>query len=239
MNASSMEVVVWLPCAIMLAAATGAAGQDRLPNRSPASITVMGSGTVSAPPDTAELTTGVVTQAASAAQALAANSAAMEAMLKSLHSLGIAEKDILTTNITVTPQRRQSKDDNQPPKVVGYEVANQVRVKVRDLSRLGRVVDEQVTQGANVLSGIHFGVQEPTQLLDEARTKAMVDARRKAEVYANAAGVKLGRPLSVQEVGAVLPRPLTGSRAVISAAVPIAPGEEEFQATITVTFAIE
>ena len=239
MNASSMEVVVWLPCAIMLAAATGAAGQDRLPIQSPASITVMGSGTVSAPPDTAELTTGVVTQAASAAQALAANSAAMEAMLKSLHSLGIAEKDILTTNITVTPQRRQSKDDNQPPKVVGYEVANQIRVKVRDLSRLGRVVDEQVTQGANVLSGIHFGVQEPTQLLDEARTKAMVDARRKAEVYANAAGVKLGRPLSVQEVGAVLPRPLTGSRAVISAAVPIAPGEEEFQATITVTFAIE
>jgi uncharacterized protein len=239
MRAIRFDAVVWLACAITLAAATDAAGQERIPMRSPASITVMGSGTVSAPPDTAELTAGVVTQAPSAAQALAANSAAVEAMLKSLHSLGIAQKDIQTTSITVAPQHRQGKGDSQPPQIVGYEVSNQIRVKVRDLSSLGRVLDAQVTQGANVVSGIRFGVQEPTPRLDEARRKAMVDARRKAEVYANAAGVKLGRPLSVQEVGAAFPRPVTGSRAVMSAAVPVAAGEEEFQATIAVTFAIE
>src|ERR1700730_2254351 len=173
MKASQIEVVVCLSCAFIRAAATGAAGQERMPMHLPASITVTGSGVVTAPPDTAELTTGVVTQAPSAAQALAANSAAMEAMLKSLRSLGIAQKDIQTTSITVTPQRRQGKDDGQQPKVVGYEVTNQIRVKVRDLSSLGRVLDAQVTQGANVVSGIHFGVQEPTPLLDEARMKAM------------------------------------------------------------------
>jgi len=233
MKANQIGVVVWLSCAITLAAATGAAGKDRMPMHLPASITVTGSGTVTAPPDTAELTTGVVTQAPSAAQALAGNNAAMEALLKSLRSLGIAQKDIQTTNITVTPQHRQGKNDSQLPEITGYEVANQIRVKVRDLSSLGRVLDELVTQEANVLSAIRFGVQEPTQLLDDARTKAMVDARRKAEVYANAAGVKLGRPLSVQEGGAVLPRPLITSRALMSAAVPVAPGEEEFQATIS------
>jgi Protein of unknown function (DUF541) len=143
MKASQIEVVVWLSCAFMLAVATGAAGQERMPMHLPASITVMGSGIVTAPPDTAELTTGVVTQAPSAAQALAVNSAAMEAMLKSLRSLGIAQKDIQTTNITVAPQHRQGKDDSQQPKIVGYEVTRIASSSEDNGNNAGRLLGGQ------------------------------------------------------------------------------------------------
>lgn len=202
------------------------------------SVTVTGAGTVTAAPDMAEITTGVVTQAPTAAQALAGNSQAMERLLQSLGSLGVAPRDVQTTNISVSPQRRPGKEGH-PPEIVGYEVTNQVRVKVRDLARLGRVLDEQVGQGANLVYGIHFGQQEPALLLDEARKRAMADARRKAELYAAAAGQRLGRVVAVQEAGAVLPRPELAPRAMMSAAVPVAPGEQELQATVSVTFTLE
>ncbi|MFI5328648.1 MAG: SIMPL domain-containing protein, partial [Candidatus Rokuibacteriota bacterium] len=111
-------------------------------------VTVAGAGTVSAAPDMAEITTGVVTQAPTAAQALAANSQAMERLLQALGTVGVVARYIQTTNISVSPLRRQGRD-GQPPEITGYEVTNQVRVKVRDLSRLGRVLDQQVGQGAN------------------------------------------------------------------------------------------
>lgn len=241
MTTRAMGIVVWLAGAVMVTvAATDAVGQERTPRRPLASITVMGSATVAAPPDTAEITTGVVTQARSADQALTANSAAMDTMLKALGGLGIAQKDIQTIGVTVTPQRREGRSDGQRPEILGYEVTNQVRVKVRDLSSLGRVLDEQVKQGANVVSGVRFGVQDPTRLLDDARTKAMADALRKAELYAKAAGVKLGRPLVVEEMGPGWPRPgMAVHTMMATTGVPIATGEEEFQATISVTYAIQ
>lgn len=201
-------------------------------------VTVAGTGTVSAAPDMAEITTGVVTQAPTAAQALAANSQAMERLLQALGTLGVAARDIQTTNISVSPLRRQGRD-GQPPQITGYEVTNQVRVKVRDLSSLGRVLDQQVGQGANLVYGIQFGRQEPAPLLDEARKRAMADARRKAELYGAAAALKVGRVVAVQEAGVVSPRPEVAPRAMMSAAVPVAPGEQEIQASVTVTFTLE
>jgi len=201
-------------------------------------VTVAGTGTVSAAPDMAEITTGVVTQAPTAAQALAANSQAMGRLLQALGALGIAARDIQTTSINVSPLRRQSRD-GPLPEITGYEVTNQVRVKVRDVSRLGRVLDQQVGQGANLVYGIHFGQQEPAPLVDEARKRAMADARRKAELYAAAAALKVGRVVAVQEAGAVSPRPEMTPRVAMSAAVPVAPGEQEIQASVTVTFTLE
>ncbi|HSE05566.1 MAG TPA: SIMPL domain-containing protein, partial [Methylomirabilota bacterium] len=163
-------------------------------------VTVSGVGTVSAAADMAEITTGVVTQAPTAAAALAANSQAMERLLQGLGTLGIAARDVQTSNISVSPLRRQGRD-GQPPEITGYEVTNQARVKVRDLSGLGRVLDQQVGQGANVVYGIQFGRQEPVPLQDEARKRAMADARRKAELYAAAASLKVGRVVAVQEAG--------------------------------------
>ena len=208
-----------------------------MPHRA-STVTVAGQGTVTAAPDMAEITSGVVTQAPTAAQALAANSQAMERLLQALGALDVAARDVQTTNISVSPLRRQGRD-GQPPEITGYEVTNQVRVKVRDLSRLGRVLDQQVGQGANVVHGIQFGRQEPAPLLDEARKRAMADARRKAELYAAAASLKVGRVLAVQEAGAATPRPETLGLARMSAAVPVAPGDQEIQASVTVTFTLE
>ena len=205
------------------------------------SISVTGSGTASARPDTAEITTGVITQAPTAAAALARNSAAMDKVLKAVKALGIAEKDMQTTSVNVMPQRRQGRQEAQPPDIIGYEVSNQLRVKVRDLAVLGRLLDELVGQGANNLGGIRFSVAEPTALLDQARAKAVADARRKAEVYATAAGVKVGRVLSIQESGAAVPRfeGFQAMRTMAASAVPVAPGEQEFEASVSITYAIE
>ena len=223
--------------ALLSAACAPATGRDSVAPRT-ATVTVAGTGSVSATPDQAEITTGVVTQAGTAAQALAANSQAMERLLQSLGTLGIGPRDVQTTSISVSPQRRPPKE-GQAPEITGYEVTNQIRVKVRDLSRLGRVLDQQVSQGANLVYGIHFGLQEPNPLLDEARKRAMADARRKADLYAAAAGLRVGRVRMVREAGVGPPRPEPTPRMTMSAAVPVAPGEQEIQASVTVTFTLE
>ncbi len=226
-----------LAAMLALSACAPMVGPDGM-SRRPATVTVSGAGTVAAAPDMAEITTGVVTQAPTAAEALAANSQAMERLLQSLAGAGVAARDVQTTNISVSPQRRPPRA-GQPAEITGYEVTNQVRVKVRELARLGRVLDQQVGQGANLVYGIHFGVQDPAPLLDEARKRAMADARRRAELYAIAASLKVGRVVAVQEAGAALPRPEMLVRATMGAAVPVAPGEQEIAASVTVTFTLE
>lgn len=230
-----------------LGAAPAVMGQEQAPmagpdamRRSGPSITVVGSGTASARPDTAEVSAGVVTQAATAAQALAKNNAAMDKVLKAVTALGIADRDVQTTNVSVVPQRRQGRQDPQPLEIIGYEVSNQVRVKVRDLAVVGRLLDALVGQGVNALGGISFAVGDPAPVLDQARAKAMADARRKAEVYARAAGMTLGALQSVRESTPGVPR-FGGEmpRAMALSAVPVAAGEQEFQASITVTYALK
>jgi uncharacterized protein len=204
------------------------------------SITVVGTATVAGRPDTADVTAGVVTQAATAAQALADNSAAMEKVLKVIADLGIAPRDVQTTGINVSPQRAQPRTGTtQPPTIVGYEVSNQVHVKVRDLAALGRVLDAVVGQGANALGGISFSIADPTALLQQARAKAVADALAKAQVYATAAGVKLGRVTAIRDAtGPGGPRPMA-ARMLSTAAVPVAVGEQELEASVSVTYAIE
>jgi uncharacterized protein YggE len=236
MTRAGLVVVLALALAGSACAPMRGSGMHHHPR--PSTVTVGGTGVVAAAPDMAEITTGVVTQAPTAAQALAANSQAMERLLQALGALGIAARDIQTANISVSPLRRQGRD-GQSPEITGYEVANQVRVKVRDLARLGRVLDQQVGQGANLVYGVQFGHQEPAPLQDEARRRAMADARRKAELYATAAALKVGRVVAVQEAGAASPRPEMAPRMAMSAAVPVAPGEREIQAAVTVTFTLE
>ena len=245
-TAVTMLVVAALTGGV-LGAGPIAMGQEQAPmsgrgamRGSPPMITVVGSGTASARPDTSEVSAGVVTQAATAAQALTENNAGMDKVLKAVTALGIADKDVQTTNVSVVPQRRQGRQEPQPPEIIGYEVSNQIRVRVRDLAVLGRLLDALVGQGANVLGGISFSVGDPAPVLDQARVKAMADARRKAEVYARAAGVQLGPLQSIREATPGVPR-FGGEmpRAMAMAAVPVAPGEQEFQASITVTYALK
>ncbi len=204
------------------------------------SITVVGSGKASAAPDMAVIQVGVVTQAASAAKALQQNNAAMEKLLQVLEAQGVAKKDVQTSSFSVQPQYKPYQPgQTQPSEIVGYQVGNQVRAKVRKLDSLGKILDDVVSQGANQVQGVTFSVAEPNPLPDQARRQAMADARRKAELYAEAAGVELGRVLLIQEETPQRPRPLFANLAKGAAeAVPIAVGEEEFAATVTVTYAI-
>ena len=228
------RIVVVLTTCVLLAAASLAWGDEPAP-----SITVIGSGAASGPSDTAEVNAGVVTQAATASQAMGQNSAAMEQVLKALTALGIADRDIHTTNVSIVPVRApQQTGRQQPSPVVGYEVTNQVRVRVRNLAALGRLLDTLVSQGANALGGIGFSIADPAPLLEQARTKAIADARQKAQVYAAAAGVKLGRVIFIRDTTPGPPRPMA-ARMMSSAAVPIAPGEQELEVSVSVTYALE
>jgi uncharacterized protein YggE len=209
-------------------------------NRRQPSVTVVGSGDVSAKPDMAHVQIGVVEQAQTAAKALAANTAAMEELLKTLSARGIAEADIQTADFSVSPRYRQG-PNVQTPEIIGYQVSNQVSVRVRNLSLLGPVLDEVVGKGANQIHGISFAVNDPNPILDQARQKAVQDAHRKAELYAKTAGVKLGRVLRIEESLPHLPRGevLNLGMARAAAPVPIAPGEQKYQASIVITYAIE
>jgi uncharacterized protein YggE len=203
------------------------------------SLTVVGSGKVSARPDMAQVQVGVVTEAPSAAKALKDNNATMARLFSTLDARGIARKDVQTSGFGVAPQYKRGPHGEQLPQVVGYRVSNAVRIKVRKLDALGQVLDEVVQQGANQVQGVSFSVAEPTPLLDEARRQAMAEARRKAELYAKEAGVEVGRVLLIQEQTPHLPRPLAAGFARAEAAgVPIAEGEQDFGASITVTYAI-
>ncbi len=204
------------------------------------SITVVGTGKATAQPDMAEIQVGMVTQAPTAAKAMKENNQAMTKLLHTLADRGIAAKDTQTTNLSVVPQYRRAKPGEAPTAIVGYQVTNEVRIKVRDLDKLGALLDEVVTQGANRMHGIRFTTADPGPHQDEARQRAVADAHRKAELYARAAGVSLGRVLLVQEQTPHLPRPefLGVARVAEGQAVPVAPGEQEFTATITITYAI-
>src|SRR6185295_18200049 len=204
------------------------------------SITVVGSGSAAAPPDTAEVTAGVVTQGVTAAQALTQNSAAMEQVLKAVTGLGVAERDVRTSGVSVMPQRAEPQPGRrQAPVIVGYEVTNQVHVKVRNIAILGRLLDALVVQGANSLGGIAFSVADPAPLLTEARTRAIADARRKAETYAAAAGVKLGRVIFIRDATGGNPRPMAARIMMTSQSVPVARGEQELEASVSVTYGLE
>jgi uncharacterized protein YggE len=203
------------------------------------SVTVTGSGEASARPDMATVQVGVVTEGDSASEALKKNSQAMEGLMQSLAGQGIAEKDIQTTNVSVSPRYSNIRDREMH--IVGYEASNNVMAKIRQLSNLGTILDDVVEKGANRMHGVSFSVAEPNPILDQARQKAIQDARRKADLYATAAGVKLGRVLLIEEQSHHLPRmePMMMGRAMAAPAVPIASGEQEFRVTINVTYALE
>lgn len=212
-------------------------------------ISVSGTGKVSVPPDLADISVGVVTQEATARQALAANTEAMTRLMQVVKEQGVADKDVQTVNINVSPQYTQPPPQapGQPqrefvPRIAAYQVTNTVQLTVRDLSKLGAVLDAVVSAGANQMYGINFRVDEPEKRVDEARTRAMADARRKAEQLATAAGVEVGPPLLITEGGGVLPPPQPMMRgrmyamAAEAAPVPVAAGEQDLTVNVHVEY---
>lgn len=203
-------------------------------------ISVTGQAQVSAKPDIAMISVGVQSIAKTAADAIAENSATMEGVFSAITAAGIDRKDMQTSQFDVSPvwQDRRSAPNNQP-KITGFQVYNLLRIKVRSVDRVGAVIDALATAGANRFNSISFQIENPTPLLDQARMEAVKDARRKAELMATAAGLKLGPVLSISDAQ----RPQGGKgemmqMAAMSKAAPIAEGEVSLSAQAYVIFAI-
>jgi uncharacterized protein YggE len=206
----------------------------------PPSVTVTGTGEVSAPPDMANVSAGVVTESPRAADAMKANGAAMQKVFVALDAAGIERKHVQTSRFDVSPLYAEGQARVRGmPAIIGYRAANQVQVAVHGVDKVGAVLDALVGAGANEVGGISFGIAEPAPLLDEARRKAIADARRKAELFASAAGVALGRVTRIDEVGGGGPVPVAYGRMMAeAAAAPVAPGQLDLSASVTVRFAI-
>jgi uncharacterized protein YggE len=215
-----------LICTMLMAVAlTQAQAADRL-------VSVTGEATISVAPDTAIIRVGVTSQGKTAREASDANAQKMSAVLAAIKANGIADKDVQTSRLSLQPQYDSGKGG--PARLLGFQVTNQVTVKIHDIGGLPNVLDKAIGAGANEMSGIEFVVSEQSKLLDQARDEAIADAHRKADLYAKAAGGSLGKVVTITEEGAPLPpRPIAAMRA---AAVPVAPGEQTLRAAVAVTY---
>jgi uncharacterized protein YggE len=213
------------------------------PESLPHLLVVSGTGEVKAKPDQAILSAGVVSEARSAAEALAANSRDMSAVFATLKRLGIPDKAIQTSNFQVTPQYPPY-DSKQPHRITGYQVSNTVSVTVDDLDKLGPALDALVASGANNLGDIAFSIRDDKALMAEAREAAVKEATAKAETLARAAGVSLGPIVEISEGYASLPQPMDrmrGLAAPMMAAAPpppVAAGEETVSVSVSMSWEI-
>jgi uncharacterized protein YggE len=204
----------------------------------PSMISVTGEASVSVAPDQAQIEGGVTSDAETAREASEANNAAMGKVLLALKAAGVAEKDIQTSRLSLQPQYPPNRSGPAP--VVGYRASNRVTVRLHDVTRVAGAIDTLVGAGATDIGGINFSVSNASKLLDDAREQAVADARRKAEIYARAAGVTLGAPLSISEEGAPGPMPFRKMAVGMAASpAPVAPGEETLQVTVNVSWAIK
>jgi uncharacterized protein YggE len=225
------------PLAAAIIAGTLLAAPALAQTMPPAVISVTGEATVSVAPDLAQIDGGVTSEAKTAREASDANNAAMGRVLLALKGAGIEEKDFQTSRLSLQPQSAPNRTG--PSAIVGYRASNRVTIRLRDVTKVANVIDTLVGAGANDIGGINFMVSAASKLLDEAREQAIADARRKAEIYAKAAGVTLGAALSISEEGAPGPMPYRKMAAGMAASAPVAQGEETLRVTVSVSWAIK
>jgi hypothetical protein len=205
----------------------------------PPTISVSGEATISVPPDLAQIDSGVTTEAKTAREASEANNKAMGIVLLALKNAGIAEKDFQTSRLSLSPQSAPGRNPNAPFQIVGYRASNRVTVTIRDITKVADTIDILVGSGANEISGISFMVSKASKLLDDARSEAIVDAKRKAEIYAQAANVMLGAPISISEETAPGPVPYRKMAAGMAASAPVAQGEETLRVSVSVSYELK
>ncbi|MDM7970454.1 MAG: SIMPL domain-containing protein [Paracoccaceae bacterium] len=243
-----LMVTAWAGAALLLVPLAGAglpqgAGPYAAQAQSaeaPRQISVSGTGRVDLAPDMATVRIGVTHQDEDAAAALQQTSDAVAAMLARLTELGIAARDVQTAGLSLNPVWRDRPEQQGQPMPWGFEASNVVSLRLRDIAALGEVLDALVADGANRLDGVSFGLQDPEASMDEARRLAVADARRKATLFAEAAGVALGKVIDLTETGMATPRPQMMEMAAMRAdSVPVAAGEVGITASVQMTFALE
>ena len=237
-----------LPLVLAVGAAAGTATMNaNAQNTTPAAIapsdgtllSVSASAEASRVPDVATLSTGVVTQAADANAALRANSTQMAKVVAAIRAAGIAERDIQTSGINIHPQYRYA--ENQPPVITGYQASNNVNIKVREVGKLGEVLDALVASGANQVNGPNFEIDQPEAAYDEARQAALKKAQARADMYARSLDMTVRRIVSISEGGGFqppMPMPMMKAMAMDSReqSAPVAPGETTLTANLDVVF---
>jgi len=232
-------------------ALTGCAGPAlaQQPTETPASggvprtLSVNGSGKAFLSPDLAYIYIGVHTEAADAAEAVAANNTQSQQLIDALRDFGISANDIQTTNFSIWPQQQYSPEGRQTGTT--YVVDNTVYVTLRELDKIGELLDTAIANGANTINGIQFDVADRTQALSDARKDAVAQAQAQAEELAQAAGVELGQIHAISTYGANYPGPIYADRgmgggaAEMAASVPVSPGQLLIQVDVTVVYEIQ
>lgn len=205
----------------------------------PAMLTVTGTGQSAAQPDMAQITVGVSTQSATASEAMTENATRQQTVIDQLKAEGIEDRDIQTAGLSLSPMQDYSQD-GKPPVITGYIAQNTVSVRVRDLAKLGAVLDKLVESGANEISGISFSREDTTEAEDTARVDAIAEAARRAGVMAGAAGQRLGPIISISDTDVISgPQPmLMGMARADKASTPIQAGELSISARVTVIYAL-
>lgn len=232
-----MRTLSWMVFGLALCGTPSLASAQTPPQ--PRVITMNGHGEARAVPDTAMLSAGVSAQAPTAAAALAANTARMQGVLAALKKQGIPDKDIQTSNFSISPQ--YANGNGEAPRITGYQANNQVEVRLEDVGKLGATLDALVTAGANQMNGVSFSIRDDAALLAQARAAAVADARLKAETFSKAAGVNLGAILSIGENGNEGPRPMFAAAPMMARAkaVPVALGEQSINVDVTIVWEIK
>jgi uncharacterized protein YggE len=218
---------------VLAAALTGAAMADEAPR----TISVSAEGQVEAVPDMATVSLGVVKEAATAGKAMAATSEAATRVLARLADFGIDPRDIQTGQLTLNPVWSDGGSTGRA-KITGFSAVNSLTVRVRDLGRLGAIMDAVIDDGANDFNGLNFGVTDPAPLVDQARAKAVAEARSIAAQLAAGAGVDLGPVMSISEMGGGMPQPMKMDAMAMRSSVPIAAGEVALSVSVSMVFAI-
>jgi uncharacterized protein YggE len=203
-------------------------------------LSVSAEGMVESAPDMATLSMGVVSEGATASEAMAENARRMNGLTQALRRAGVAERDIQTANLSVNPQYVYV--ENQAPRISGYQANNQVSARVRNLANVGRTVDAAVAAGGNTVNGIAFSHSDPEAQLDAARRAAAAEARQRADLYAQAFGLRVHRIIAISESGGYqppMPMPMMARMAAAdmeAAPTPVAPGEIQTRVSVNVTY---
>ena len=197
MNSLSGRTTLAIAALAAVTVAVPAAAEDQQPTITGTRLDIVATGEVTAVPDIATIGAGVVTQAANAAAAMSDNATRMAATLAALRKAGVAERDLQTTTVNLSPQYRYA--DNQPPVITGYQASSRVSVRFRDIKTSGRILDSLVAAGANQIDGPTLSVDKPEPLFDQARAKAVADAQARAALYAKATGLRIKRIVAISE----------------------------------------
>jgi uncharacterized protein len=234
------RILMALALGIIAVAAPAAGQQTADSNQSTAGtrLDLSVTGEVNRVPDLAIINAGVVTRSANAATAIQENAARMNQVIAALKHAGIAERDIQTSSINLNAEYRYP--DNQPPQLTGYTATDQLTIRFLDIRSSGKILDALVTQGVNQISGPNLTLQRPDEALDEARSKAVIIGRARADLYARSLGMHVVRVVSVSENGGYAPPPPAPPMPMMARAeaakTPVEPGEQQIQVTLSMVF---